>query len=144
LTDSPLARFARQLAADLPSPAAGSAAAAAVAMAAGLAELAARRSGEAETATRAAAARSRAVVLADADADAYAEVLATAGDARRDALGRASGVLHEIAEAAAEVTALAAALAERGKPALRHDAAAAVELAEAAGRVCERLVRANE
>lgn len=142
--DTPgVAGFVEALAADPPGPAAGSAAAITVAMAAALAELAARRSGEAETAARAGAVRAGALPLAEADARAYGEVLHSRGPERREALARASDVLREIAQAAVETQRLAEPLVESAKAALRGEALAAVELAAAAGRVAERLIEVN-
>ena len=138
-----LAPFVEALAADPPGPAGGSAAAAAVAMAAALTELVARKSDRPEDAERAAGVRSRALSLADADARAYAAVLAAQGDARRDALEGASDLLREIGEAAAELSALAAPLADLARPALRADVLTAVELAGAARRASAEMIRAN-
>ncbi|MFN2483726.1 MAG: alpha/beta fold hydrolase [Candidatus Limnocylindria bacterium] len=132
-----------ELAADPPGPAAGSAAAIVVAIAAALTELAARRSGEDALASRAASARTAAVPLAETDARAYAAVLRARGHERRAALGRASDVLRQIGDAAGVVEELAAPLVERARPALRGEAAAAVELARAARRVSERLIMFN-
>ncbi len=138
-----VAGFVEALAADPPGPAAGSAVAVTVAMAAALAELAARRSGEAEIAARAAAIRFRALPLAEEDARAYGEVLRTRGPERQEALERASDVLREISRAAAETQELAEPLVESARAALRGEALAAVELAAAAGRVAGRLIEIN-
>lgn len=143
MTDDPLGRFLDELAADPPGPAAGSAAAMVVAMAAALLELVARRSGRNELSSRASSLRRGVVPLSDADARAYQAVLASRGDERRSALSRASDVLREIAAAAAAVEELASLLIQHAKPALRGEAVAAVELARAARRVCERLVIVN-
>ena len=143
MTDAALAGFVRELAADPPGPAAGSAAAVVVAMAAALVELAARRSGETGVAARAARAGARALPLADADADAYAAVLESRGDARREALAGASAVLREIGEVADEVQRLVSPPVSRAKGALRGEAIAALELAQAARSVADRLARLN-
>lgn len=143
LTDDSVAHFLDQLAADPPGPAAGSAAAIVVAMAAALLELAARRSGEHGLSSHASSLRTAIVPLAEADARAYEAVLQSRGDERRSALSAASDVLREIAAAAAAVEEAASPLVERVKPALRGEAAAAVELARTARRVSERLVQIN-
>ena len=143
MTDEPLVRFLDELAADPPGPAAGSAAAIVVAIAAALLELAARRSGENRLSSRASSLRTAVVPLAEADARAYQAVLASRGDERRSALSRASDVLREIAAAATGVEEAASPLVERAKPALRGEAVAAVELARAARRVSEALIRIN-
>ena len=113
-------------------------------MAAALTELAARRSGEDVTATRAEATRVRALSLAEADARAYEEVLAAQGAVRSAALERADDILHEIAAAASEVRGQAAPLVDTIEGALRGEALAAVELAEAARRVVEQLILVNQ
>ena len=138
-----LDRFVAELAADLPSPAAGSATAAAVAMAAALVELAARRSGDEETTSRAAELRARVLPLADEDARVYADVLEADGEARTAALARASEIPLEVAEAGLAVAGLAARLVEHGKPSLRGEAVAARELAGAAARAAAELVLMN-
>ena len=138
-----VAQFVDDLAADPPGPAGGSALAVTVAMAAALAELAARRSGASDLAAGAAALRRRALPLSQADADAYALVLSSDGEARTNALARASDVLREIAAAAAETQRLASPLLDQANPALRADVRAALELADAARRSVEHLVRAN-
>ena len=143
MSDEALVAFVGELAADPPGPAAGSAAAVVVAMAAALVELAARRSGGTEVAARAAKARARALPLADADARAYAAVLASRGDARRKALARASDVLREIGETADEVRRLASPLVSQARGSLRGEAIAALELADAARSVTDRLARIN-
>jgi len=143
LSYAPLAEFLDDLAADPPGPAAGSAAAAAVAMAAALTELSARRSDDDLTATRAAASRARALPLAEADARAYADVLKSRGEAQREALERACDVLRQITAAADEVRVLAAPLVDTAKGALRGEAFAAVELAEAGRRVADRVILVN-
>lgn len=138
-----LSRFVDELAADPPGPASGSAAAVAVAMAAALAELAARRSGDAATSARAAAVRARALPLGDADARAYADVLATRGDERRAALARASDVLREIVAAAAETSAVAEPLLTTVQGPLRGEVTTALALANAARGAAEQLIRIN-
>lgn len=82
--------------------------------------------------------------LAEADARAYEDVLGSRGEARREALERASDVLREIGAAADEVRALAGPLVDTAKGALRGEALAAVELAEAARRVVDQLLLVNQ
>lgn len=113
-------------------------------MAAALLELAARRSDEKELASRAASLRTTVVPLAEADARAYEVVLRSRGDERRVALSRASDVLREIASAATAVAQVASPFMDRAKPALRGEAVAAVELARAAHRVSNRLIKLNQ
>ncbi len=140
---APVAAFVDDLAADPPGPAGGSALAVTVAMAAALTELAARRSGATEIAAAAAGLRRRALPLADADADAYALVLASEGEERTAALARASEVLRDVDDAAADTQRVASSLLERAKPALRADVRTALELTAAVRRSAEELIRAN-
>lgn len=96
--------------------------------------------------------RERALALADDDVAVYADVLAAyrlpkdAGGRReqiRDALERACRVPLEIADAAAEIAALAADVAARGNPNLNGDAVTATHLAAAAARSATALVLIN-
>ena len=137
----PLARLLAALA-DMDSPpAAGPAAAIAATLAAGLAELTARLSGETELVERARALRAQAAPLAQADADAYAAYLrAPADPAARD---RTISLPAQLAELAAEIGEVAAQVSERGKRALRGDAAAGALLAEAAAKTAANLVAIN-
>jgi methenyltetrahydrofolate cyclohydrolase len=159
LLDLPLQEFLDELAAGEPAPGGGAAAAVATAMAAGLLAMVARASidewPEARSVSaQAEALRNRVEPLAQADSKAYADVLrlleeaATGEPAGRDAkiaeaLDLAADLPVRIAEAACDVAELGAAVAERGDPKLRPDAAAAVLLAEAATRIGEHLVRVN-
>lgn len=143
MTEWTLGQFVEELAADLPSPAAGSATAAVAAMAAALTELAARRSGDEDRAARAAVLRGRLLPLVEEDARAYGEVLRAEGDERREALRRASEVLESVRSAAGEVGELARAIAEHGNPNLRGEAIAAQELAGAADRIAAALIGLN-
>jgi formiminotetrahydrofolate cyclodeaminase len=86
--------------------------------------------------------------LAQQDAEAYAVAVAALKAGKDDfvtseALGRAADVPLAIAEAAADVAALAAAVAEHGNPDRRADAAAAAVLAEGAVRAAAKLVEVN-
>ena len=135
-----------------PGPAGGTAAALAATMASGLVRLVARVSSEwAEgpgIAAQAAALGDRSLALADDDHRVYARALEQLRAPERDAaLGRA---LHDaaevplrIAEAAADVAALAALAARDGAASVRADAWAAATLAEAATTAAARLVHVN-
>jgi methenyltetrahydrofolate cyclohydrolase len=133
-------------------PAAGAAAAPVAALAASVTQLAARSSAEVwedgrACAAQAASLRKKLAPLAQEDAEVYAAAraaLRAGGDeSMADALDRAADVPLAIAEAAADVAALAAGVAEHGNPDLRPDAAAAAVLAEAAVRATARLVEVN-
>ena len=137
------------LAARTPAPGGGTAAAWGCALGAALAGMAARFAGRDAEAARADALRARALALAEADTESWAPVLAAqrrpADDPGRaaaiaDALGGAAEVPLAIAEAAAEVAALARELADSGRPALRGDALAGADLAAGACRAAARLV----
>src|SRR5712691_263838 len=101
------------LGARTPAPASGSGAALTGSIAAALAELAARFSDEREAVTRLVELRGRLVELADLDAEAYSAFMRTRSIEDRD---RTIDVPLAIAEAAAEVSLLARALAEGGNP----------------------------
>jgi formiminotetrahydrofolate cyclodeaminase len=135
-----LQAYLDMLGARTPAPASGSGAAVAGALGAALAELAARFSDEREAAARLVELRSRLVELADEDAAAYADFMRTRSREDRD---RTIEVPLAIAETAAEVSSLAAALVEGGNPHVAGDAEAGFELARAAARVGARLVEIN-
>lgn len=155
----PLEGFLAELAAEAPAPGGGSAAAVAVAMAAGLTASVARASGSGWEGAGAAAAqaeqlRLRVSPLVEVDASAYDDALNTLAqrgelaqpdlDAKLgEALDHAAAVPLRIAEAAADVTELAALVATHGEARVRADAAAAAVLAEAAARVAATLVEVN-
>jgi formiminotetrahydrofolate cyclodeaminase len=159
LLDLPVRELLDELAsAEDPLPGGGSAAAVVTATAAALVAMVARSSTDDWAEARAAAAQAQALrhrvgPLAQADADAFGRVmeLLRADDpssVRRDAeLGRALSHAADlplaIAEAAADVAELAALAAEKGRPAMRADAAAGAVLADAAARVGARLVAIN-
>lgn len=143
LSDSTLANFLDAVAARTAAPGGGSAAAVAAALAAALTEMAAHYADDDESAARAASLRARFLELAEEDAEAYAAVLGARGEARELALSRAADPPLELAESAAELAALAGALAERGNPTVRGDALAAQTLAEAATRIGAALVLIN-
>jgi methenyltetrahydrofolate cyclohydrolase len=134
------------------APASGAAAALVGALAASVTQLAARSSagtwedGRA-CAAQAASLRKKLARLAQEDAQVYAAaraaIRAGGDDSMADALDRAADVPLTIAEASADVAALAAGVAENGNPDLRPDAAAAAVLADAAVRATARLVEVN-
>lgn len=98
------------------------------------------------TAAQAAKLQRRLTILAKQDAEAYAAALDARGrgdQALGDALDRAAQVPLEIAEAASDVAALAADVAEQGELALRVDAVVAATLAEAAVRAAASLLEIN-
>lgn len=101
-------------------------------------------------AAQAQALRARVTPLALADSEAYADVLdtlaPTADDSRLNlaaALTRASELPLAIAEAAADMTTLAAYTVGRCDASVRGEALVAVALAEAAARAGARLVEIN-
>jgi len=143
--DALLAAFADRT----PSPGGGAAAGIGCALGAALTEMGARFAGDDAAAERAAALRAQGMRLAEADAAGYAPVLEAVRlprdtpdrEARlHAALARAADVPLAIAEAAAEVAALARRVAADGRPALTGDALTGAELAAAAARAAARLV----
>lgn len=152
LGSMPVSRLHDVLAEVGPGPAGGSAAALATTMASGLVRLVARVSHDWEDApgiaAQAAALGDRSLVLADDDHRAYAHALEQLRSTDHDAtlgkaLRRAAQVPLRIAEAAADVAALAALAAHEGADAVRADAWAAATLAEAASAAAARLVHVN-
>ncbi|TMK95812.1 MAG: hypothetical protein E6G42_01595 [Actinobacteria bacterium] len=135
------------------TPAGGAAAAVLVGLAAALTAMTARYSREDWADAGAAVAqaetlRARAAPLARVDVAAYEEVLTLRRESGDDeTLGRALEAAAEaplqIAQVAADVADLAAHVAGRCDPAVRVDAVAAVDLAQAAARVAARLVAVN-
>ena len=154
----PLGCFLDMVASRETAPGGGASAAVAVALAAALSNMAARFSTEhlAETETLVGTAeelRGRAMPLARADAAAYGRVLdayrSPRGDEEgrrrrvREALSEAADVPLSIAEIGAEVSGIAARLAEEGNPNLRGDAVTAAALAGAGVRAAITLVEIN-
>ena len=149
MRDTPLGALLAAFADRTPAPGGGAAAGLACALGAALTEMGARFAGLDAAAARAAALRDDGLRLAEADAAGYAPVLEAvrlpAGDPGRTArlraaLGDAADVPLAIAEAAAEVAALARRVAAEGRPALAGDALTGAELAAAAARAAARLV----
>jgi len=153
----PVVGFLDALEAPAPSPCGGSAAAVTAAMAASLVAMVGRGSHDwpdgAGIAAQAKTLRARLTALATEDATAFESVLVVMRDPsgepeQRDfrlgrALLRAATVPLQIAEAAADVTELAALAADAGAPHLQPDAVAAAALAEAAVRAAAHLVEIN-
>jgi formiminotetrahydrofolate cyclodeaminase len=156
----PLRELLDRVAATAPAPGAGSAAAWTCALAAALLEMVLatelrREPGDAPAARRrrdrAAALRARALTLADTDVSAYRAVLDVRrerdlpGHAARlaDALSAAADPPLAIAEAAAEVTRLAADAGLRARGGVRGEAMAAAVVGEAAAATCVALVELN-
>jgi formiminotetrahydrofolate cyclodeaminase len=154
----PLQDFLDEIASANVMPGAGFVAAFGLAMAAALVTMTARVSRSHWPEARAVAAqaetlRIRVTPLGAQNVQAYADALSalrgeSAPEGSRDesiaaALGRAAGVPLAICEAAADVTALAAAAAERVDPSVRADAVAAALIAHACSRAAATLVRVN-
>ena len=136
------------------APAGGSAAALVGAIAAAVTVKVARISRQDGFAAQASLLQSRFAELAPTDAQAFSSARqalaesAGGGDERRDfslgvALDRASAIPLEIAEACADVAALAGELARTAEPDAQPDAAVAAVLAAAAAHAAVRLVEVN-
>jgi formiminotetrahydrofolate cyclodeaminase len=157
--ERPLGDFLDDVASPEPLPGSGFVAATAVAMAAGLVSMAARLSQEHWPEGKGAAAqaeilRARLASLAMQNAEAYAHAVSvleggenadprTRDDEIARALAKAAQIPLQIGEAAADVSALAATVAEHGEPSLRADAAAAALIAQAGARAAATLVEVN-
>ncbi|MFL6122044.1 cyclodeaminase/cyclohydrolase family protein [Actinophytocola sp.] len=135
--------FLAEVAARTPAPGGGAVAAMAAASAAALVSMAARFSSSDEVAEAGDELRFRLVQLAADDAEAYKAVLATRGEARKEALRHATEVPRTIASTAAQVAQLAHGLVENGNRRLLGDARVAELLAEAASRAAAVLVEIN-
>ncbi|MEA2178964.1 MAG: hypothetical protein QOG77_2261 [Solirubrobacteraceae bacterium] len=158
LATLPLAALLERVAAPDPTPGAGPSAAWTCGLAAALVEMVseielrkAPTGAASERRGRAAALRGRARALAAADAAAYSAVVAVGrrreepGHAGRlrAALSEAADPPAEIAEAAAEITRLAADAAVAARGGARGEAVTAAVLAEAAARACRPMVELN-
>jgi formiminotetrahydrofolate cyclodeaminase len=136
------------LASDQPAPGGGSAAALAGAMAAAVCAKVAGSSGDGGSVAQAAALCRRLTSLAEEDARLFASALSEL-DKRDDdfklgrALEQAADAPLRIAEACADVAALASTLAEQGASELQPDARAAAALAAGATRAAAVLVEVN-
>lgn len=158
LLDLSVSELLEEAASDAPTPGGGSLAALTASFAAGLLAMAARSSSEwAEAgayAAQANALRWRLQELAPANDEAYEHALAALHlsreldrDVRNHLLGesleRSAALPLAIAEAASNVSELAAAVAEECDPQFRPDAAAAAMLALGATRAAAHLVEVN-
>jgi len=128
-----------------PAPGGGAVAAVALSLAAGLTGMAARFAPDnwerrAEVVGRAEELRARAEPLADADAEAYGAFMAARTG---ENVERTVAIPFELAEIAAEVAGLAAAVADEGNPNVSGDAAAGADLAAAVASIAARLVAIN-
>jgi methenyltetrahydrofolate cyclohydrolase len=148
----PLAALLDEVAAATPAPGGGSSAAWAAALAAALVEMSGRLAGDSEAASRASGLRAQALELAERELSSYEPVL----DAMRlphddpsrsrriaDELLEASRAPLAIADAAAEVAELGAAVARASSPSVRGDALTGTLLAEAAAAAAAALVEIN-
>lgn len=157
--DLPLGEFLDEVASAELVPGAGFSSAVAVAMGAGLVTMTARRSLEvwpegAGAAAQAERLRKRVIPLAEQNVAAYRKAVAMlhgeehADGRNRDfdlsrSLEEAARIPLQIGEAAADVAALAADVAEYGEPSVRADAATAGALAVAGARGAAILVEVN-
>jgi formiminotetrahydrofolate cyclodeaminase len=155
----PLGEFLDEIASPDLVPGAGFSSALTVAMAAGLVTMTARRSLEtwpegAGAAAQAERLRKRVIPLAEQNVEAYRKAVGLLrGDEPADgphrdfelsrSLEEAARIPLQIAEAAADVAALAADVAEYGEPSVRADAATAGALALAGARGATILVEVN-
>jgi formiminotetrahydrofolate cyclodeaminase len=151
----PLEEFLGEVGTPAPMPGAGYCAGITLAMAAGLVAMAAGASREQWSEGRGAAAqantlRERVAPMAQQNVEAYARAVARlrgeeveGTDDLGMALANAAQIPLEIAEAAVDVAALAAVVAERGEQALRADAVAAALLAHGAASAVATLVAVN-
>jgi methenyltetrahydrofolate cyclohydrolase len=136
------------LAAAEPVPGGGTAAALAGAMAAALCTKVARLSGDGGASAQGTALGSRLTALADEDAQLFRAALAELERRRDDftlgqAVAQTADALLRIAEACADVAALAGALAEHAMPEHQAEARAAGALAAGATRAAAVLVEVN-
>ena len=136
------------LASEEPAPGGGSAAALVGAMAAALCAKVARLSADGGSTAQAAALCRRLTALADENAHLYATALGELAVRDDDfklgrALEDAAAAPLRIADACADVAALAATLAERGASSYQADARSAAALAAGAARAAASLVEVN-
>jgi formiminotetrahydrofolate cyclodeaminase len=135
--------FLDEVAARTAAPGGGAVAAMTAASAAALVAMAARFNDDEPLAATADELRAHLESLAAADAAAYTAYLAAKGEARREALRRATEVPREIAAAAGRVATLAHDLAAHGNPRLTGDARVAEVLGAAAAEAAGVLVAIN-
>ncbi len=152
LSDRRFATLLDDVGAATPAPGGGSSAGLTAALAAALVEMAAGLAGSSESAAEARALRERALALAEDELTSYAPVLDAERLPRGDpdratrigaALADASRAPLAIAEAAAEIAALGAEVADASGRAVRGDAVTGTLLAEAAAAAATTLVEIN-
>jgi formiminotetrahydrofolate cyclodeaminase len=150
--EQPLESFLDRVAAATPAPGGGTSAAFTLALGAALVEMSASLAADSQSAERAAALRAEALELAELELSAYGPVLETVRLPRDDpsrasrleeALLEASRTPLAIAERAASVAELGAAVARASSPSVRADAVTGTLLAEAACAAAATLVEAN-
>jgi formiminotetrahydrofolate cyclodeaminase len=152
LREQPLASFLDEVAGATPAPGGGSSSAIALALGAALIEMSAGLAGDSEAATRTRGLRAEALELAERELSSYAPVLGAVRLPRDDpsraarmeqALLEASRAPLAIAERAADVAELGAAVARASSPSVRGDAVTGTVLAEAAAAAAATLVEIN-
>jgi methenyltetrahydrofolate cyclohydrolase len=152
LREQPLASFLDEVAGATPAPGGGSSSALVAALGAALVEMCAGLAGDSETAARASGLRAEALELAERELTSYAPVLEAMRMPKDDpsrasrleaALLEASRTPLAIAERAAEVAGLGAAVSGASSPSVRGDAVTGVLLAEAACAAAAGLVEIN-
>jgi formiminotetrahydrofolate cyclodeaminase len=152
LGEHALGPFLDDVAAATPAPGGGTSAAVTLALGAALVEMSAALAGDSEAAARVAELRAEALALAEAELSSYAPVLEAVRLPRDDpsrparleeALSEASWTPLAIAERAADVAELGAAVAEGSSASVRGDAVTGVVLAEAACAAAAGLVELN-
>lgn len=151
-SDRPFGALLDDVAAATPAPGGGSSAGLTAALAAALVEMAAGIAGSTEPAAEARSLRERTLALAEDELSSYAPVLEAERLPRGDpdraarlgaALRDASHAPLAIAEAAAEIAALGAEVADASGRAVRGDAVTGTLLAEAAAAAAATLVEIN-
>jgi methenyltetrahydrofolate cyclohydrolase len=152
LGEQALGSFLDDVAAGTPAPGGGSSAAVTLALAAALVEMSASLAADSDAVLRAGVLRAAALELAESELSSYAPVLEAVRLPRDDpsragrlekALLEASRTPLAIAERAAEVASLGAAVAAGSSPSVRGDAVTGVVLAEAACAAAAGLVQVN-
>jgi formiminotetrahydrofolate cyclodeaminase len=152
LGEQSLASFLDNVARATPAPGGGSSAGLALALAAALVEMVARLAGQPEAAARSGGLRAEALELAERELSSYAPVLAAVRLPRDDpsrsprveeALLTASQTPLAIAERAAEVAEVGAAVCPASSPSVRGDALTGTLIAEAAAAAAATLVEIN-
>ena len=152
LGEQSLGSFLDDVAAGTPAPGGGSSSGVVLALGAALVEMSASLAGDSDAVARAGVLRAAALELAESELSSYAPVLEAVRMPRDDpsraerlekALLEASRTPLAIAERAAEVATLGAAVAAGSSPSVRGDAVTGVVLAEAACAAAAGLVEVN-